>query len=121
MKHLINWVEIPINDMDRAVSFYRKVLEVEFHQMQIGEIEYALFPSEDRHNTGALAKGPGYKPSGEGIVIYLDGGKDLQSILAKVGKHGGTVIMDKTHISTEAGFIGLFVDSEGNRIGLQHM
>jgi predicted enzyme related to lactoylglutathione lyase len=121
MKHLINWVEIPATNLDRAIAFYSRVLGIEFYPMALGDIEYALFPSEDQFNTGALARGPFYEPSASGPVIYLDGGEDLQEKLDRVEKNGGQVIMTKTYISKEAGFVGMFLDTEGNKIGLQHM
>jgi uncharacterized protein len=120
MEHLVNWIEIPVTDMERAARFYGDVLGVEFHRMAIGPIEYALFPSQDRFNCGALAKGDNYKPGPQGPVVYLDGGDDLAIILAKVKKAGGTVTVEKMFLSDEAGFIGMFLDSEGNHIGLQH-
>jgi uncharacterized protein len=121
MKHLINWIEIPVSDMKRAVAFYLKILGVKFNEMELGPVKYALFPSDDKFNCGALAQGDYYKPSPDGVVIYLDGGKDLNDILSRVNSAGGNVIMEKTFLSKEAGHIGLFIDSEGNRIGLQNM
>ena len=120
MKHLINWVEIPVTDMKRATGFYRTILGIEFHLMDIGPIQYALFPSEDRFNCGALAQGEHYQPGNQGPVVYLDGGEDLDVILKRVTPAGGRVTVPKMFLSEEAGYIGMFLDSEGNRIGLQH-
>ena len=121
MKHLINWVEIPVTDMKRAIGFYSQIFEIEFIEMEIGVVKYALFPTDDKYNCGALAQGDYYKPSADGVTIYLDGGNDLDVILSKVKTACGNVIMGKTLLSNEAGYIGLFIDSEGNRIGLQNM
>jgi predicted enzyme related to lactoylglutathione lyase len=121
MKHLINWLEIPVTDMKRAMEFYSKILGIKFIEMEIGPVKYALFPSDDRFNCGTLAQGEYYKPSTNGITIYFDGGDDLDNILSKVEASGGKVVMEKTFLSAEAGNIGLFIDSEGNRIGLQNM
>ena len=122
MKHLINWVEIPVWDMDRAITFYDKILGgVSFHKLTLGGFDYAIFPSEDKFNNGALVKSDFSKPSTEGIAIYLDGGEDLSRILDRVESAGGSIIMEKTYLSTEAGYVGMFVDSEGNKIGLQNM
>jgi predicted enzyme related to lactoylglutathione lyase len=122
MKHLVNWIEIPVVDMDRAVKFYSNVFGgAAFHKLSIGEFDYALFPCDDKFNCGALVKSEFSKPSQDGVTIYLDGGNDLSIILERVEKAGGVVIIEKTHISAEAGFIGLFIDSEGNKIGLQNI
>jgi len=120
MKHLVNWIEIPVTDMERAVRFYSAVLQEELMEMELGGNRYAMFPSEDTFNNGALVCGTHYKPSGDGVQIYLDGGSDLSLLLSRVEAAGGQVIMNKTYLGTEAGHVGMFIDSEGNRIGLQH-
>lgn len=121
MNHLINWVEIPVTDMKRAIKFYADIFGgIEFYEMDMEGTKYALFPTEDKFNCGALAQGEYYKPSQDGVTVYLDGGKDLSTILSKVVEAGGTVAMEKTFMGDEAGYIGMFIDSEGNKIGLQH-
>ena len=121
MEHLVNWVEIPVSNMKRAVSFYGELLGLELHEMQLGPNEYALFSVKDRYNTGGLVKGDGYKPSTEGTVVYLNGGNDLSKLLGRVKKAGGKILLDKTFLSKEAGYIGYFSDTEGNKIGLHSM
>jgi len=44
----------------------------------------------------------------DGAVVYLNGGKDLAKVLARVKKAGGTVLLDKTFLSKEAGHIAYF-------------
>lgn len=122
MKHLINWVEIPAIDIARAKKFYATILgNIEFIDMNANDSKYALFPVDDKFNAGALVQGAYHKPSPDGIVIYFDGGKDMDNILKHVEKAGGQVIMPKTNTGMEAGFVGMFIDTEGNKIGLQHM
>ena len=120
MKHLTNWVEIPVKNMKRAVKFYSDILGVTLTEMELGSVTYALFPSEDKYNCGALAQGEYYKPSADGVVIYLDGGEDLNRVLFRVAPAGGKVVMEKTFLADEAGYIGMFLDPEGNKIGLQN-
>lgn len=121
MKHLVNWIEIPVLDMNRAIHFYSRILDISITPFDMGGITYGLFPTEDQRNTGALAQGEHYHPCSDGIVIYLNGGNDLNNILKKVVEAGGEVIMEKTYVSEEAGYIGMFVDTEGNKLGLQNL
>jgi len=121
MNHLSNWTEIPAKDLKRAKRFYETVLQVELVTMEIGPVHYALFPTEDRFNAGALAQGEGYEPSAQGLTVYLDGSSGIDAILKRVAGAGGQVLLPKTYLSPEAGFIGLFLDSEGNKLGLQSM
>lgn len=76
MKHLVNWIEIPVTDLDRACRFYGRVLGVELSRLSIGGAEYALFPTEDHFNAGALVKTEGHLPASNGALVYLDGGSD---------------------------------------------
>lgn len=122
MKHLVNWIEIPLSDFERAKNFYKTILGgVEFHELEMEGVQYALFPSQDKFNCGALVKGDYYKPSPDGITIYFDGGDNMDNILKHVEKAGGEIIMTKTYTGETAGHVGMFIDSEGNKIGLQHM
>ena len=121
MDHLSNWIEIPVTDMKRARKFYAELLGVVLNEMPMGGNEYALFELKDRFNTGCLVKGDGYVPSMQGVVVYLNGGDDLSSMLARVEKVGGKVLLGKTFLSKEAGHIAYFVDTEGNKIGLHSM
>ena len=54
----------------------------------------------------------------DGPLIYLNANPDVQIVLDKVIEAGGSIMMPKTEISPEYGFMGVFTDTEGNRIGL---
>ncbi len=122
MKRLTNWIEIPVTNMDRGRKFYQEIFGgIVFHELGMAGCLNAIFPTEDRFNTGALVLGKQYQPSASGILVYLDGGKDLSLILDRVVRAGGVMLMPKTNLGDKAGYVGMFLDSEGNRIGLQHM
>jgi hypothetical protein len=60
-----------------------------------------------------------YKPSStDGPLIYLNGNPDVQNILDKIEVAGGKILVPKTQISPEYGYMAVFVDTEGNRIAL---
>jgi uncharacterized protein len=65
-----------------------------------------------------LAKGSDYKPTTDGAVIYLNAGDNLQPVLDKVEPNGGKIIVPKMHISPEMGYFAMFIDTEGNKLGL---
>lgn len=119
MDRLTNWIELPAQDLSRARAFYEAVLEVTLVEARLGDLAYAFFPAKDPHNTGALVAGPGYAPSSTGPVVYLDGHGRFDAILARVVAAGGTIVMPRTFLSPEAGDVAFFVDTEGNRVGLQ--
>ena len=120
MKHLINWLEIPVYDLNRAVRFYETILaSSSFYRFEMGDAQYALFPVGDRYNCGALVQGPHYVPSADGVTVYLNGGDDLSCILDRARAENGQVVLEKTYLSEQAGYVGVFIDCEGNKIGLQ--
>ena len=81
-------------------------------------MEMGIFPYEGQMTTGVIMKEEGLKPSADGVTIYLNGGDNLQIILDKVEKNGGKIIVQKTAHADESGFFALFLDTEGNKLGL---
>ena len=118
MQRVINWFEIPVADLDRARRFYEATFAVSLNIEEMGGMRMAIFPYAEPATGGALLACPEGKPGDHGVVIYLDGGDDLAVPLARAAAAGGRVLMPKTEISPEIGFIAMFADSEGNRIGL---
>jgi predicted enzyme related to lactoylglutathione lyase len=62
MNNVINWFEIPVVEMDRAVAFYEPVMQVTLRRENMDCIEMAVFPYQDPAPGGALAKFDGVKP-----------------------------------------------------------
>jgi uncharacterized protein len=54
----------------------------------------------------------------EGTTVYLNANPDMGSVLEKVEMEGGKILMPKTSISPEIGFMAFFADTEGNRVAL---
>jgi uncharacterized protein len=114
----INWFEIPVTDMDRATRFYSTVLGVKVEVAGEFDMPMAFLPMSGPEGVGgALVSGAGYVPSQQGTTVYLNGGADLGPMLDRVQAAGGQVLLPKTSIG-EHGFIGIFVDAEGNKVGL---
>ena len=121
MANLLNWYEIPATDFQRAVKFYETVLGVKVHAQEMNGMKVGFMPQIGDAVGGAIMTGPGQVPSGSGVTIYFKGGDDLAVPLSRVQPAGGKVVMPKTFISQQIGNIALFVDTEGNRIGLHSM
>ncbi|MBA4407768.1 lactoylglutathione lyase [bacterium] len=119
MANVLNWFEIPVLDLDRAVKFYSDIFSYpSMHKMDLGGFQMAIFPMEGDGVGGALCQHESYKPSQEGVVIYLNANPDLSTPLSKVEAAGGKVVMPKKQISPEIGFMAIIIDSEGNRVAL---
>ncbi|TFV93218.1 VOC family protein [Algoriphagus kandeliae] len=118
----ITWFEIPVEDMIRAIKFYEKVFECQLDFQDLGDFKMALFPVEEGSEgaSGSLVYHQEfYTPSSNrGVLIYFfteDCGQELK----RVEEAGGKVMIPKRQISPEMGFMGVFLDSEGNRIGIR--
>ena len=118
MKSHISIFEIPATDISRAVNFYQAILDINIEKMEMPEMEMGIFPYEEHMVTGVIVKTKEDKPSANGVTIYLNGGDNLQVILDKVEKNGGEIIVPKSPHADESGYYALFLDSEGNKIGL---
>jgi len=81
-------------------------------------MQMGILPYEGQMITGVIIKGDGYRPSADGVTIYLNGGDNLQIILDKVEKNGGKIVVPKTLHADESGYFAMFLDTEGNKIGL---
>lgn len=118
MNSYISMFEIPATDISRAVNFYQTILGIKIEKMDVEGMKMGIFPYENQMVTVTIIEADGYKPSADGVTIYLNGGDNLQGILDKVGKNGGKIITPKTAHADESGFFAIFIDTEGNKIGL---
>lgn len=122
MDNAISWFEIGTTDLDRATKFYEAIFGVSLAPMDLPNIKMRMFPLDDmmKNVGGALVDSGGFhKPSAtDGPLIYLNGNPDVQNILDKVEAAGGSIMVPKTEISPEYGYMAVILDTEGNRIGL---
>ena len=123
MKNAISWFEIPTKDFERAVRFYEAIFGFKMTVQEFPDLKMALFPCDTKEGIGGtlIHNAEFYTPSDRGILIYLDANPDLEKVLSKVGEAGGKVLIKKKVISPEFGFMGVLIDSEGNRIALHSM
>ena len=118
MDNPLRWFEIATADLDRAVAFYQDIFAIELRRETCGDIAMAIFPYAEPYPSGALVAMPQLQPRDNGTLVYLDGGADLNVVLARIPAAGGQVVMAKTDLGKDIGHIALFIDSEGNRVGL---
>jgi uncharacterized protein len=122
MDNAISWFEIPTIDLARAEKFYGAIFGISFFPLDLPNIKMRMFPINDQATQvgGALVSSGGFhKPSAtDGPLIYLNANPDVQLVLDKVAAAGGSVVVPKTQISEEHGYMAVIVDTEGNRIAL---
>lgn len=122
MTHAISWFEIPVENFERAKTFYEEILSSSITEIPMPDVRYGVFSYDPENNGvgGGLIESKNFKPSIDGSILYLNGGEDCALSISKVESAGGKIIFPKTDIG-ENGFIGHFIDTEGNKIGIHSM
>lgn len=118
MNSYISIFEIPAKDLKKAITFYESILDIKIEKMELQGIKMGVLPYENQQVTGLIVEAQGYEPSTNGITVYLNAGEDLQIILDKIVKNGGKILIPKTPHADGNGFFAIFIDSEGNKMGL---
>ncbi len=117
----LNWFEIPALDIARATKFYETIFDTRMEQMpEMMGMKMSGFPADmgSGKANGALAQSQQHKPSMDGCVIYLNANPTIQTVIDRIEKANGNVLMPKTQISPEVGYMAFFIDTEGNKVGL---
>jgi hypothetical protein len=115
------WVDVPVQDLDRAVRFYSAVLGAPSLKQEHGGMAFAVLPHAEGGIGGCLIPSTDQnKPSANGPLIYLSCQGRLDEAVAKVSSNGGKVLQAR-HPIGPYGFRAIVLDSEGNRIALHSM
>ena len=116
----LNWFEIPVTDMPRAKHFYQVIFSMHMDETEMMGMQMAFFPNENGNGkaSGALVKSKNHQPSMDGTLVYLNANPAMDSVLEKIESVGGTVLMQKTQITPEIGYMAFFTDTEGNKVAL---
>lgn len=118
-KNIAGWFEIYVDNMDRAIDFYRYVFEIsEFINLSKQNYRMYAFEWDDQAEGagGALVKMDFNKPSTSGTIVYLNC-EDCEVIGKRTQEKGGEIVVAKTRLK-HFGFSAIIRDSEGNLIGL---
>jgi len=120
--NVVGWFEIPVHDMERAITFYETVFGFKLERHELGAVDMAWFPwvQTGTGTPGSLVHAPRfYRPADNGTLVYFTAHSgDLDNELSRVEAAGGRVLQNKTLITEEHGYMAVLLDSEGNRIAL---
>jgi predicted enzyme related to lactoylglutathione lyase len=118
-----SWIEIPVDDFDRAIAFYRAVFdlaEIPIYDEPPMRIALLLASEKDVRSPGvSLVASPTHRPgtSGAQINFHVDTHAALNIALKQVQVHGGMIDDDVVDMGDGVRYITV-LDSEGNRIAL---
>jgi uncharacterized protein len=117
----VGWFEIPVSDMDRAIEFYQKVFDCKLNKQDMGDFQMAWFPWDESQGGagGSLVFHQDFYQTSKlpGALIYFSS-EDCEVELNRVKEAGGEIQITKRLIAPEFGYMGVFLDSEGNRIAI---
>lgn len=121
----VGWFEIYVQNMERVRTFYQNVFQVTLEPLPAPgpDLEMFAFPPvmapDNPGCASALVKMEGKDSGGGGTIIYFSC-EDCGVEISRVQSNGGQVHFDKMPIG-EYGFIAMFLDPDGNMIGLHSM
>jgi uncharacterized protein len=121
MQHAIDWFEIPVLDMNRAMKFYQTMSGNKLRREPFGAPgeELAVFEgSGEGCVQGALLLRKGAQPGTAGTLVYLNAAPSIDAWLGRVAAAGGSIPLPKMALPDGMGFIAHIMDTEGNRVGL---
>jgi predicted enzyme related to lactoylglutathione lyase len=122
-KNPVGWFEIYVDDMYRAIEFYRSVFNKPLTRVPIDNLDYELYLFDGDFSRpgapGALVRHPIKRPFREGTLVYFSC-EDCAVEAERAKNNGGTIVQPKKSIGPH-GFVAIIGDSEGNAIGLHSM
>ena len=138
MEHAgIIWIQIPVENIERATTFYRKAFGFDFFLETLNNIPHAIFKensSGKKPVNGALIEVKNKNKEGHGPVLFFEATGRFEMIMQGIEENGGKILVSKTlikkkindhsgtipdtYIDGKPGYFVHFLDSEGNKIGL---
>lgn len=114
------WAEIAVTDMNRAMGFYQRHFGLTFKQETINDMELAIVETTNPdHASVALMKHEMMQPSKEGSTVYLHLTMTLKDKVTELEQANVDIVLPAMPIKDgTCGYIAIFIDSEGNKVGL---
>ena len=122
MSNPVVWFEIAATDLERAKKFYSDVFQKEMQYVDMPDSPMYMMGSSAEGvagASGALVKSADNVPSTSGTIVYFYC-DDVAVEASRVEAAGGTLIVPKTSLG-EFGFMAMFIDTEGNKVGMHSM
>jgi uncharacterized protein len=112
------WFDLTVANLDRAKKFYETVFNLKLTDLPVEWGKQSLFPfnHESPNISGALVEKADFTPGSNNTVIYFET-EDCVTEEKRIEQAGGKILQPKINIG-EFGFISIFIDSEGNTVGL---
>lgn len=110
----IVWLDLRVNDLERAQEFYRRLLGWRFEPFE--DVAVTIYGGSETLGMMSLAAGSGAGPGDTGAVVYLEV-KDLEAALQVATSMGARVEFGPEGDGAGSRFVDL-LDPVGLRVGL---
>ena len=119
MNKVFSWIEIPVQDIERAARFYGRLLDRELTITDAPPRRTAILYFEPNEVGGSLLESPDLAPSHQGVHIYLNAGhgSELEAMIERVRSLGAEIVIPATPMD-DVGRFASFRDTEGNFLSL---
>lgn len=110
--------DIPVDDVPKAIEFYKHVMgwaKIEKYEAEGEGPEYWLVQFEEDPEAGGGGIGKKSMPE-QTPLNYFDAEGGLEAFNQRVREKGGTVMMEKMPVPT-MGYFSVCMDPEGNAFG----
>jgi predicted enzyme related to lactoylglutathione lyase len=113
------YFEIPVEEMERAQTFYKELFQWRFEKMpgSSEECDYWSIQTGTADEPGISCGGMMKKQTPTHMVTQYINVDSLDTYVEKAKKLGGTMLMPKTPVPGK-GYFALFLDPEKNPFGL---
>lgn len=119
-----SWLQIPVNDLERAIAFYRLVFELDeifiYDDAPPARIAVLLPSEKSAHNPGvSLVQSPTHVPSRHGVLINFHVGSHaaLEKAVEVALGNSGSIAEPLVDMGDGVRYLVL-LDCEGNSIAL---
>jgi predicted enzyme related to lactoylglutathione lyase len=119
MNKIFSWIEIPVQDIERAAKFYGQLFNRELTITDAPPRRMATLYFEPNEVGGSLLQSPDLPPGQQGMHVYLNAGRgsDLDAMIERVRSLGAEIILPATPMD-DVGRFATFKDTEGNILSL---
>lgn len=111
-KRSLNWFEIPVSDVSKALPLYAAMLDTKLAPTAFGGDPMVMLGSD-----GCLVASKTNRPMRGGTMVYLNAHDGVRACLRRAVEAGAKVVLPETSIAPH-GTIAQIEDLDGNLVGL---
>ena len=109
-------IDLVSTDFNKSKRFYGGIFDWQCTEVNVSGLPYMLWNPPSGPGGGFRRPSEADEPTPR-VIDYIRV-ENIDETLKAIKGHGGKVIVPKTPISPEVGFMALFSDPDGNQLGL---